>query len=136
MPPLPDHFRAIEETDAEHPFRLVTAPARNFLNSTFTETPSSRKREGRPTALIHTQDAAALGLADGDIVTLGNRRGRVRIHARVFDGLRPGVVVVESIWPNADFVDAIGINALVGDDPAPPNGGAVFHDSAVWIRPG
>jgi hypothetical protein len=42
---------------------------------------------------------------------------------------------VESIWPNADFAGGIGINALIGDDPAPPNGGAVFHDTAIWVRP-
>ena len=39
MPPLPDHLANIEECDADHPFRLVTAPAHNFLNTSFTETP-------------------------------------------------------------------------------------------------
>ena len=29
---------------------------------------------------------------------------------------------------------AIGINALVSDEPALPAGGAVFHDTAVWVR--
>ncbi len=136
MPRLPDHLAIIEQTDDEHPFRLVTAPSRQFLNTSFTETPGSRKREGRPTVRIHPTDAARLGIADGELVMLGNRRGRVRLHARLFSGLQPGVVVAESIWPNADFVDGIGINALTGDDPAPPNGGAAFHDSAVWIRAG
>src|SRR5262249_48627641 len=41
MPILPDHAALIEESDEEHPFRLVAAPARQFLNSTFTETPGS-----------------------------------------------------------------------------------------------
>jgi hypothetical protein len=48
--------------------------------------------------------------------------------------LQPGVVVVESVWPNADFEGGVGINALTSDDPAPPLGGAVFHDTAVWVR--
>jgi anaerobic selenocysteine-containing dehydrogenase len=39
MPVLPDHATLIEEADAEHPFRMVAAPARSFLNTTFTETP-------------------------------------------------------------------------------------------------
>jgi methylisocitrate lyase len=43
-------------------------------------------------------------------------------------------VVVESVWPNADFPGGVGINALTSEDPAPPNGGAVFHDTAVWMR--
>ena len=28
----------------------------------------------------------------------------------------------------------VGVNALIGADPGPPNGGAVFHDSAVWVK--
>ncbi|MEL6872681.1 MAG: molybdopterin-dependent oxidoreductase, partial [Pseudomonadota bacterium] len=65
MPRLPDHWDVIENADEEHPFRLATSPSRNYLNSTFNETPSSRDREGRPTALIHPEDLADLGLADG-----------------------------------------------------------------------
>ena len=43
MPALPDHFDVIDNATAEKPFRLVAAPARTFLNSTFTETPSARR---------------------------------------------------------------------------------------------
>ncbi len=46
MPDLPDYWAVVEAPDADHPFRLVTAPARSFLNSSFAETPSSVKREG------------------------------------------------------------------------------------------
>lgn len=134
MPALPDQFDAYDAADATHPFRLVAAPARQFLNSTFTETPTSRKREGRPGLLIHPADAARLGVADGGLLVLGNARGEVRLHARLFDGLQPGVVVAESIWPHADHVGGVGINALTSDDPAYPAGGAVFHDTAIWVR--
>jgi anaerobic selenocysteine-containing dehydrogenase len=135
MPEWPDQMDTIERADAEHPFRLVAAPARGFLNTSFTETPSSRKREGRPTAMLHPDDLAALGLADGAACRLGNARGAVTLHAKRFDGVGRGVVIVESIWPNAAFPEGVGINALIGDDPAPPAGGAVFHDTAIWVRP-
>ena len=135
MPALPDHWAATDEATPGHPFRLVAAPARQFLNTSFTETPGSRKREGRPTALVHPDDAARLGIAEGGRVTLGNARGTVTVHARLAAGSQPGVVVVESVWPNADFADGVGINALTSDAPAAPNGGAVFHDTAVWMRP-
>ena len=46
MPDLPDHWEVSERTDGEHPFRLATSPSRSFLNSTFSETPGSQKREG------------------------------------------------------------------------------------------
>ena len=134
MPTLPDYMPATDEATTDRPFRMVTAPSRQFLNTCFTETPSSREREGRPTVLLHPADAARLGVSDGSLVRLGNPRGQVVLHARLFDGLQPGVVVAESVWPNAAFEGGIGINALTSDDPAPPMGGAVFHDTAVWVR--
>jgi anaerobic selenocysteine-containing dehydrogenase len=134
MPRLPDHFAIIDAANDAHPYRLVAAPARSFLNTSFTETPGSRQREVRPTALVHPADAAHLGLRDGDRVCLGNRRGEVVLHARLFDGMQPGVVIAESVWPHRDHEGGIGINALTSDDPAPPFGGAVFHDTAVWMH--
>ncbi|HET6305576.1 MAG TPA: molybdopterin oxidoreductase family protein [Rhodopila sp.] len=134
MPKLPDQLDNIEIAAAETPFRLVTAPARSFLNTSFTETPSGRKREGRPTVLMHPDDATSLGLAEGDKVRLGNNRGQVILHTRLSAAQQQGVLVAESVWPSECFEGGIGINALTSDDPAPPWGGAVFHDTAVWMR--
>lgn len=134
LPPLPDHWGVIEEADAEHPFRLATSPARNFLNSSFTETPTSQKKEGAPTLMLHPLDAAALGIAAGDPVTVGNRRGTVELDAVLFDGLVRGVVIAESIWPNGAHRGGRGINTITGADSPAPYGGAAFHDNKVWIR--
>jgi len=135
LPVLPDHAELIDAADEEHPFRLVTAPARTFLNTSFTETPGSLKKEGRPRLLLHPDAAGRLGVGDGDLVSVGNRRGSVRIEAAIFDGVQPGVVIVEGIWPNGAFVDGMGINLLVSAEPAAPAGGAVFHDTRVWLKP-
>lgn len=134
MPALPDHMTPGRPADAEHPFRLVTAPARQFLNSSFSETVTSQRREGRPSALIHPDDAASLNFAEGDAVRLGNRQGSVVVHAKPFVGVPRGVVIVEGIWPNTAFVEGIGINTLTSPEPIPPGGGAAFHDTAVWLR--
>ncbi len=131
---LPDHNDVIDRATADKPFRLVTAPARSFLNSSFTETPSSRAREGRPTALIHPAALARIGVADGERVRLGHERASVVVHARAFDGVQEGVVVVEGIWPNAAFEEGIGINSLTSADAGLPGAGAVFHDTAIWVR--
>src|ERR671910_893399 len=72
------------------PFRLAAAPARQFLNTSFTEMPSSVKREARPTALLHPETMAQLGLADGDPIRLGNERGSVLLHARARAGQHAG----------------------------------------------
>ena len=124
----------VDEADDERPFRLVAAPARNYLNTSFTETPTSIRKEGRPTVLLHPEDARQLGVRDADPVRLGNGRGSVRLHAEVRAGQQPGVLVVESIWPNAAFEEGIGINLLISAEAGPPNGGAVFHDTAVWLH--
>jgi anaerobic selenocysteine-containing dehydrogenase len=134
-PRLPDHWGVIDRADREHPFRMVTAPSRNYLNSTFTETSTSKAREKRPSVLVHPEAAAPLEIAEGDRVRLGNRRGSLVLHAELFAGLQPGVVVVESVWPNGAFEEGVGINLLTGADPAGPIGGAAFHDTAVWLRP-
>ena len=134
MPKLPDHMTTIDDASPDRPFRLVTAPARSFLNTSFTEMPSSKRREGRPTVLLHPDDATRLGIEDGGKVRLGNARGEVVLHARLAEGMQPGVLVSESVWPSEAFEGGIGINALTSDDPGPPFGGAVFHDTAVWLR--
>ena len=134
MPVLPDHWTSIEGADAKHPFRLATSPARGFLNSTFNETPTSLAQEKRPSVMIHPDDAKSSGVSDGDFVVLGNQRGEVRLHAHLFDGVRRGVLIAESIWPNSAYVDGCGINTLTGADPIAPFGGAAFHDNKVWIR--
>ena len=134
MPGLPDYWDSIEAADGKHPFRLATSPARGFLNSTFNETPTSIANEKRPTVMIHPDDAAASGIGDGDFVVLGNTRGEVRLHARLFDGVRRGVLIAESIWPKSAYADGCGINSLTGADAIAPYGGAAFHDNKVWVR--
>jgi anaerobic selenocysteine-containing dehydrogenase len=134
MPALPDYWTSIEVADDECPFRLATSPSRNFLNSTFNETPTSLANERRPEVMLHPEDAAAAGIEDGDYVVLGNARGQVRLHARIFGGVVRGVLISESIWPNEAFADGCGINTLTGADPIAPYGGAAFHDNKVWIK--
>ncbi|TKT81379.1 molybdopterin oxidoreductase family protein [Aquamicrobium sp. LC103] len=134
LPEFPDHVDLIEVADERHPFRLATSPARTFLNSSFTETPSSLKREGRPELMLHPEDAVALGIADGDRVEIGNERGEVVIHAKLFEGVKRGVVIAEGIWPNSAHERGEGINVLTGGDAAAPYGGAAFHDNKVWVR--
>jgi anaerobic selenocysteine-containing dehydrogenase len=134
IPALPDHWGVIENPTEEHPFRLATSPARQFLNSTFTETPTSQAKERRPEVMIHPVDAERLGIGDEDWVRLHNDRGEVYLRARLFDGVRRGVLIAESIWPNAVHPFGRGINTLTGADAAAPYGGAAFHDNRAAIE--
>ena len=135
----------------EKPFRLVASPARQFLNTSFTETPSARKMEKHPHLKIHPVDCERLALSQGDFISVGNEQGDVVLQVEKFDGVQPGIVICESLWPNCAFGDSsdksdnsgsdfsdddvsLGINTLTSAEPGKPNGGAVFHDTAVWVR--
>jgi anaerobic selenocysteine-containing dehydrogenase len=134
MPAFPDYWEVIETADERHPFRLATSPSRSYLNSSFNETPSSQAREGKPAAMLHPDDLAALGIADGDRIVMGNQHGEIKLRARAFEGVRRGVTIVESIAPNDHFEGGEGINTLTGADQPAPFGGGAFHDNHVWIR--
>ncbi|PXA98739.1 dehydrogenase [Nostoc sp. 3335mG] len=134
MPRFADHWDITEKTDAAHPFKLATSPARAFLNSSFNQTPGSLRREGEPSVFIHPEDAVRQGILDGDAVVIGNRRGEVQLTARLFAGLPTGTLIAEGLHRNKAHRGGQGINMLTTAQPAPPFGGAPFHDAAVWIR--
>jgi anaerobic selenocysteine-containing dehydrogenase len=134
LPQFPDFCPVIELADDDHPFRLATPPARNFLNSSFSETKTSRQKEGRPEVMLSLVDAEANDIADGDIVTIGNVRGSLRIHVKVTDAVKRGVLVAEGLWPNKAHLDGEGINVLTGADTVAPFGGVGLHDNRVWLR--
>ncbi|KAB2746863.1 molybdopterin oxidoreductase family protein [Brucella anthropi] len=134
IPEFPDYWEVIETADAEHPFRMTTSPAHNFLNSTFAETPTSLAKEIRPELLIHPDDAAELGIENGERIEIGNHRGELVLHAVLRAGQKRGVVVSEGIFPNSTFERGEGINILIGAEPAAPYGGLAVHDTKIWIR--
>ncbi|HEY5718180.1 MAG TPA: molybdopterin-dependent oxidoreductase [Motiliproteus sp.] len=134
MPEWPDYWAVNEDVSEAAPLKLITPPARNFLNTSFSETPSSRRHEQRPCVLIHPLDAARYQINTGAEVVVGNQRAQVRLVAQVSERMALGTLAVEGIWPASDFPDGVGINALVGADVPLPFDGAAFHDCAVWVR--
>jgi len=134
MPGIVDHWDVVDTVGPDRPLRLVTPPPRTYLNSSFTETPGSKKREQRPTAIIHPSDAQLYNVADGDMVRLGNARGDVVMSAKISDTAKQGVVIAEGVWPDDNFEQGIGINLLIDATPVPPAGGSAFHDTAIWLR--
>ena len=82
--------------------RSGSRPAPRAASSIPASTRRRRRRRARaaPSVMMHPADAAALGIADGDAVTLGNTRGETTLTAKLFDGLRRGVLIAELIHPN------------------------------------
>src|SRR5262245_21640398 len=135
MPRLADWSSQYERADARHPYKLVCPPARNFLNSTFSQTPTSVAKEGGPCLRLHPNAAQREGVREGSQVRIGNDRGSVVLRAKLDAGQQEATLIVEGIWPAEAFCEKRAINTLIGDDPVPPNGGAGFHDTAVWLKP-
>ncbi len=133
MPRYPDHWAVTDERTDRYPYRLVAAPARQFLNTSFTETPTSVKLERRPTLLMHGNDMLICAVNDGQKITISSQCGSIIAHVKQYEGIQQGTVVMESIWPNSAFENELGVNTLISAEPGYPNGGAVFHDTAVSI---
>ena len=114
-----------------HPFRLATSPARGFLNSSFHRNP--RQPEARRACrrvLIHPDDAARLGIAEGERVTRRQPARRGGADGAISStACRRGVLIAEGIHPNKAHRGGKGINTLIGSDPVAPFGGAAFHDT-------
>ena len=81
-------------------------------------------REGRPTVFVHPEDMAGSASSMATRSKLGSARGVVTLHAQADEGLRRGVLIAESIWPNEAFEDGGGINTLTGADQPAPAGAA------------
>ena len=136
MPRLPDHMPAGDEPTPRKPYRLVAAPARQFLNSSFTEMPTSRQaRAAADGAAEPRRPWRSSGWPTATRSGSATSAARSSLHAKARDGQQATTIVVESIWPNRYWPEGIGINLLLSADPAPPNGGAAIHDTAVWLEP-
>jgi ferredoxin-nitrate reductase len=94
------HLPPREETDHEFPFVLTTGRLYPHWH-TLTRSGKCEKlmrREPAPYLELHPDDAAALGVADGDLVQASSRRGTIRLPARVRAGAAPGVAFLPFHW--------------------------------------
>jgi len=120
----------------DEPLALVTAKsAHHFLNSTYANLPRHLAGEGEPLLDLHPGDAAARGIADGDVVRVSNARGEVVARARLGDVVRPGVVALPSGWWASRSPGATMANALTTPELTDRGGGGAFHSARVEVAP-
>ncbi|WP_329236127.1 molybdopterin oxidoreductase family protein [Actinoallomurus sp. NBC_01490] len=111
---------------------LISAAPHHFLNTTFGNNPELRRRAGGPVIVLHPDDAAARGIADGDAVRVHNARGAFEATAEVSDRVRPGVAATtKGRW--AKFTGGATVNATIDERDADMRHGAVFHDNRVEV---
>lgn len=82
--------------DADEQFHLISHQPEGRLHSQLETSPASMaaKRGGREQARLHLEDAAELGIADGQAIRLWNERGACLATARLTDTVRRRVVVL------------------------------------------
>lgn len=110
------HLPAAEMPDDDYPFALNTGRLQHQWH-TLTKTgkvPTLNKLNPAPFVEVHPQDAARLGVADGDSVEVASRRGRAVLPAVVTDRVRPGCCFAPFHW-NDLFGEYLSINAVTSD---------------------
>ncbi len=120
-------FRADPGT-AAFPLALISPAIPSMVSSTF-----GQLRKGRVPLELSPDDAAARGIAHGDLVRVWNELGEVRVTAAISRDLRPGVALLpKGLWRHHTANGATS-NALCPDTVADLGGGACYNDARVQV---
>ncbi|MBU2601077.1 MAG: molybdopterin-dependent oxidoreductase [Actinobacteria bacterium] len=106
--------------DDEYPFVLVTGARKLlYMHSRFRNIARFRTAEPGPEVEMHPDDARALGVGEGDLVTVTSRVGSVTIPVHVMSPaeIRPGELQITHGWSEAN------VNLLTHDDRFDPISG-------------
>lgn len=113
---------------SRYPFKIITPPHLNLLNSTFGE----RYEGDLGEVWIHPDDAKKYFIENGDVVVLINSRGKTSRKAFVTQDTSTGLLVAEGLfWPAEK---SSGINELTSQKVSDISGGAIFHESRVSLE--
>jgi formate dehydrogenase major subunit len=125
-----EHERPVEMPDSEYPLMLTTGRRLDSFN-TGVQTSGYVSPLRRSESLnLSPEDAARLGLSDGDMVRVTSRRGSVIAPALIDLSLRAGLVFM-----TLHFQDDVRVNLLTIDETDPKSGTAEFKACAVRVEP-
>ncbi|MCW7946239.1 reductase [Streptomyces hygroscopicus] len=128
------HLPPAELPDDDFPFLLNTGRLPHQWH-TLTKTGKVAKLnrlDPGPFVEVHPEDAAALGVADGDRVEVASRRGRAVLPAVVTDRVRPGCCFAPFHW-NDLFGEYLSVNAVTSDAVDPVSFQPEFKACAVAL---
>ncbi|MEU9336971.1 bifunctional nitrate reductase/sulfite reductase flavoprotein subunit alpha [Streptomyces sp. NPDC048290] len=130
------HLPAAELPDDDYPFTLNTGRVQHQWH-TLTRTGKVarlNRLDPGPFVEVHPDDAAALGVGDGDRLEIASRRGRAVLPARVTDRVRPGDCFAPFHW-NDLFGADLSVNAVTSDAVDPLSFQPEFKVCAVTLTP-
>ncbi|MFH1487689.1 MAG: molybdopterin-dependent oxidoreductase, partial [Pseudomonadota bacterium] len=119
------------EKAREFPLILMTGTKiRHFFHSEFRQIESLRRGNPDPLVEIHPDTAEGLGIGEGDWVWVESPHARIRMRARLFDGIAPDVVNAQHAWwfpeegPPEYGWKRSNVNLLFGDNDFDPDIGS------------
>ena len=122
------------ELVARYPLQLLTPKHHaRFLNSGYSHLPKHGPAEGGPFVELDPTDAAARGIAEGDLARVWNDRASLAVPARISARLRPGVVAIPFGWWQSQHPDGKAANALTNDTLTEWGGGVAYSDTLVQV---
>ncbi len=143
LDPLPAYVPATESRGArlagKYPLELLARKADSHMNSTFAGLPGHRKLESAIAGLLemHSCDAAARGILNGDAVEVFNDRGKIMLRAKVArnenETVPAGVATCRLGW-NKLSRDGQGVNTLTSEILTDLGGGPTFYSTLVEVR--
>ena len=130
------HAALAESPDADFPLLLTTGRVSGQWH-TRTKTglvPQLNRLDPAPYLQIHPDDAAALGLRDGQRVEVRSRRGRAVAPLRLDDAISPGTVFMPMHW-NELWGERASCNEVTTDTADPISKQPALKHCAVAIGP-
>jgi anaerobic selenocysteine-containing dehydrogenase len=115
------------------PLELLARKADNFLNSSFSNLPSVQAMEETNLLEMHSADARARGIADGEKVRVYNHRGEIFLKARVDGAVQPGVVSARLNWAKLG-PGFRNINVLTSEKLSDLGNSATFYSVLVEVE--
>ena len=117
---------------ARYPLELISSKCDDTTNSTFGYRPAVDQQ----TSLLHmhTEDAAARSIQDGDPVRVFNDRGSILLRASVDGAVRPGVVRAPAVRWAKRAPGGSSANALTSSRLTDAGGGPTFYSCLVQVH--
>ena len=119
----------VDKLDANYPLRLTTGRRLESFNTGVQSGGYLWPHPRGETIDLSAQDAAGLGVRDGDTVRVVSRRGSVLAPARVDPLLRPGLAFMTFHFP-----DQVDTNTVTIDATDPKSGTAEFKAAAIRVE--
>jgi formate dehydrogenase major subunit len=124
-----EHDPPVEKLSPEFPMRLTTGRRLDEYNTGVqTSGYNSPLRRGE-TLDLSPEDAARLGVEDGELVRVSSRRGSLTVPVRRDRSLRPGLTFMTLHFP-----DEVATNVLTIEATDPKSGTAEFKAAAVRVE--